>query len=246
MANAPQVQTLAQAIADLNPAYAASKDVVNQQISGLGAKYDGQRAGINAARGQGFNAINNQATGRGASFSGIPIDEQATYLSTKYLPGMMDANRQENEDGLALKGTLAGIDKEMRVGAQGRVDQQQSALNSWNMQQESLAATARENELNRKASAAEAAANRSFQAGQAASARQSSQVNVYDDVEAMMQKAMGTDRKVSPAAWEQIASYASRNGLKFQGNDGFASKFWQYANGNHWQDYLGKRYTDKY
>ncbi len=232
---APQVQTLAQAMADLNPAYAASKDVVNQQISGLGAKYDAQRAGITAEKGQGFNAINNQATGRGASFSGIPIDEQATYLSTKFLPGMQAANRQQNEDDLALKGTLAGIDKEQRLGAQGRVDSQQSALNSWNMQQESLAAQAREAQL-----------NRNFQAGQAALNRQPSQVNVYDDVEAMMQKSMGSDRKVSPAAWEQIAAYASRNGLKFQGNDGFASKFWQYANGNHWQDYLCKRYTDKY
>ena len=243
---APKVQTLAQARVDLDPAYAASKDVVNKQIAGLGAKYDAQRAGITAEKGQGFNAINNQATGRGASFSGIPIDEQATYLSTKFLPGMMAANAQQNEDDLALQGTLAGIDKEQRIAAQGRVDQQQSALNSWNMQEASLAAQARENALNREATARENAADRSFQASQSAATRAASQVNVYDTVESMLQNSMGSDRKVSPAAWEQAAAYASRNGLKFQGGDGFANRFWQYANGSHWQDYLGKRYNDKY
>lgn len=232
---APKVQTLAEAMADLNPAYAASKDVVNQQISGLGAKYDAQRAGINAARGQGFNAINNQATGRGASFSGIPIDEQATYLSTKYLPGMQQADYQQNEEGLQLKGRLTDIDKELRLGAVGRIDKQQSDLNSWNSARASEAFQAAENAKNRAASAAEAAANRAASAA-------SNKVNVYDTIEGMLQGAMGGDRKVSPAAWEQAAAYASRNGLAFSGKDGFANRFWQYANGNHWQDYLGNRY----
>ena len=81
-ATAPKVQTLAQAMADLNPAFAASTKIVQQQQNMLPGKYNSQRAAINAERGQGFNAINNQATGRGGSFSGIPVDEQATYLST--------------------------------------------------------------------------------------------------------------------------------------------------------------------
>lgn len=117
---------------DLDPAYAASRDVVAKRQSALPAKYDAQRAGIHAARGQGFNAINNQATGRGASFSGIPLDEQATYLSTKYLPGLQQADFQQNQEDMALQSEIAGINKEQRLAAQGRVDKQTSDLNSWN------------------------------------------------------------------------------------------------------------------
>src|SRR5690348_17276641 len=104
MATAPQVQTLAQAMAELDPAYAASRDVVSQQQAALPAKFNAQRAALTAEKGQGFNAINNQATGRGLSFSGIPLDEQATYLSTKYLPGMQAADYQQNQEQLALTG----------------------------------------------------------------------------------------------------------------------------------------------
>ena len=142
MATAPRVQTLAEAMRDLDPAYAASRDMVAKRQQALPGKYEAQRAGIYAARGEGFNAINNQATGRGASFSGIPQDEQARYLSTKFLPGLQQADFQQNEEDLNLQGQLAGIDKEQRLGAQSRVDKQQSDLNSWNQmiaQQNALA-----------------------------------------------------------------------------------------------------------
>lgn len=164
MATAPVVQTLAQAMADLNPAYAGQTAVVQQQQAGLGAKYDAQRAALTAEKGQGFNAINNQATGRGLSFSGIPIDEQATYLSTKYLPGLQSADYQQNEENLALSKELAGINVDQTKTALGNIQRQQSDLNSWNMQEAQLAAQARENQLNREASARENAANRAAQA----------------------------------------------------------------------------------
>ena len=106
MATAPTVQTLAQAMADLDPAYAASRSVVERRRSALPQKYEAARAGIYAERGEGFNAINNQATGRGASFSGIPQDEQARYLSTKFLPGLQQADFQQNEEDMRLEGEL--------------------------------------------------------------------------------------------------------------------------------------------
>lgn len=241
MATAPKVQTLAEAMAELNPAYAQSQQVIQKRQSGLGAKYDAQRAGITAERGEGFNTINNQATARGGSFSGVPVEEQSRYLSTKFLPGMQQADYQQNEEDLTLQGELAGINKEIRVGAIGRIDQQQSALNSWNMQQQQLQQQREEAEkqrrfqaeqsgLDRAASAAQSAANR-------ASSAASSQVNVYDTIETMLMGAMGTDRKVSPTAWKQAAAYAKRNGVGFEGGDGFASRFWSYTNDAHWKDY---------
>lgn len=168
MAKPPKVQTLAQASKDLNPAYAASKKVIQKKQAGLGAKFDGQRAAINAERGEGFNAINDQATGRGMSFSGIPQHEQARYLSTKYLPGMQQADYQQNEETLTYEGMLADMGKEQRLGAIGRIDQQRQSLNQWNMQQAGFQHTSRENALNRAASAAESAANRAIKTQEAA------------------------------------------------------------------------------
>lgn len=242
---APRVQTLAEAMADLNPAYAASKDVVNKQISGLGAKYDAQRAGINAARGQGFNTINNQATGRGASFSGIPIDEQATYLSTKYLPGMQQADYQQNEEGLQLKGKLSDIDKELRLGAVGRIDKQQSSLDAWNSARaaeafqaaenaKNLAAQARENELNRqnqlKLQSMQISASRSA----AASAQPSANAQIRAYLDQYVNPKTG---KVPVAVWQNAVRRAYEGGMTFGGNAGFASTFWNYADNKNWQAY---------
>ena len=166
MATAPKVQTLAEAMAELNPAYAQSQQVIQKRQAGLGAKYDAQRAGITAERGEGFNTINNQATARGGSFSGVPVEEQSRYLATKYLPGLQQANYQQNEENLTMQGQLADINKEKRLGAMSRIDQQKSALNSWNMQQQQLEAQRREAEANRAFQAQQSQIDRQFQAGQ--------------------------------------------------------------------------------
>ena len=128
---APVVQSVEQIIADLNPAYQGSIDVVNKRRAALPGQFQAQRSGLEAQKVQGFNQINNQATGRGMSFSGIPLDEQANYLSTKYLPGMQQLAFQENEQNLALDEALAGINKERRLRAMDTRQQQQSALEKY-------------------------------------------------------------------------------------------------------------------
>lgn len=157
---APQVQSLADIMAELSPAYSAGTGVLEQQRAGLGAKYDTQRAGLTAEKGQGFNAINNQATGRGMSFSGIPLDEQATYLSTKYLPAYANTFQQQNDEDLGLQKEAATIGRDQANQALSYKQQQESALNSWNLQQSSQAFQAQQGELDRNARAAEAAASR--------------------------------------------------------------------------------------
>lgn len=127
----PQVQDLNQIIADLNPAYAGQENLINQQKSGLGLKYDSQRSALGAEKVQGFNQINNQATGRGLSFSGIPLDEQATYLSTKYLPGMQNLAQQQNQEDMTLQQQLAAIDSDRRLKALDVRQGQQSSLEKY-------------------------------------------------------------------------------------------------------------------
>lgn len=242
---APKVQTVAEAMAELNPAYSASKKVTNQRISGLGAKYDAQRAGITAEKGEGFNAINNQATGRGGSFSGVPVDEQARYLSTKYLPGMQMADFQENEEGLTYQQQLADMDKEARVTAIGRVDKQKSDLTSWNSARAAEEAAAREAEKQRRFSASEAEKQRNFTAGQNAMSRAATAAANAPKKLTPYESAMGIIG--AAAAKGSVSSNAfqlARDAYRQAGGDAgeFASTFWKYvpkeANKNgSWKDY---------
>lgn len=127
----PQVQSVEQIITDLNPAYQGSIDVIGQRRAQLPGMFEGQRQALGAEKVQGFNQINNQATGRGMSFSGIPIDEQATYLSTKYLPGLTNLKMQENEQNLALDDALAKINQDRRLRAMDTRQSQQKSLESY-------------------------------------------------------------------------------------------------------------------
>lgn len=157
---APQVQTLAQVMADLNPAYSGQTAVNTAQQAAVPIKYAAQKTALTAQKGQDFNTINSQANARGMAFSGIPLDEQATYLSTKYLPGLQAADAQANADTLALQGKAADIQQAQTLQGINTVQGQVKDLNAWNNQQDQNAFTASENALNRSASAAESAANR--------------------------------------------------------------------------------------
>lgn len=246
MATAPRVQTLAEAMRDLDPAYAASRDMVAKRQQALPGKYEAQRAGIYAARGEGFNTINNQATGRGASFSGIPQDEQARYLSTKFLPGLQQADFQQNEEDLNLQGQLAGIDKEQRLGAQSRVDKQQSDLNSWNQMLAQQEFQARESEKQRQFQERQAAAQRSFTASQNALARASKAPKKLSPYESAMSiiGAAASKGGVSANAFQ-----LARDAYRLAGGDThqFAKEFWKYVpeearndfNSKGWKYYYG-------
>lgn len=230
MATAPRVQTLAEAMRDLDPAYASSRDMIAKRQQALPAKYDAQRAGIYAARGEGFNTINNQATGRGASFSGIPQDEQARYLSTKFLPGLQQADFQQNEEDLNLQGQLAGIDKEQRLGAQSRVDKQQSDLNAWNQMIAQQEFQAREAEKQRQFQEREAAAERSFRASQSALARAANAPKKLSPFQSAMNVIAagvgGQDQGVSVNTFQM-----AREAYRQAGGDTrqFASEFWKFV-----------------
>lgn len=166
---APKVDTLAKSMAALDPGYREQRNLINEQIAGLSGLYGAQREALDATKVQSFNQINDQATGRGAAFSGIPVHEQADYLSTHYLPGLTNLANQENAERMQYRQDMARLNTEQRNMAIGRIDQQQSALNQWNLQQAQLQAQARENALNRQFEAAQNAADRAAQAASRAS-----------------------------------------------------------------------------
>lgn len=136
MAASPQkVQTIDEIAGSLTPHYASSTNVINSQKNLIPQKYDAQRSALDAAKVQGFNQINDQATGRGMSFSGVPLHEQANYLSTVYLPGQQQADYQQNADLLALDQALADLDMNKVNQAIGIRQTQQGAMDQWLLQQ---------------------------------------------------------------------------------------------------------------
>lgn len=135
----PTVQSVEQIIADYTPAYADSIGVIDKRRAALPGQFQAQRMGLEAEKVQGFNQINNQATGRGMSFSGVPLHEQANYLSTKFLPGMQQLTFQENDANLALDDALAQINKERRLTAMDVRTQQQSSLEKYLSEERQMA-----------------------------------------------------------------------------------------------------------
>ena len=171
MATAPTVQTLDQIMAELQPGYTAQRGVIAKGIQNTNETYKASELALDAAKTQGFNQINDQATGKGVgrAFSGLPIVEQADYLSTKYLPGLQQAKAQQQKDILTLEGQNAALDTDIRNRAFSTRDTQQSALNQWNLQQAQIAAQAEAARLEREFQASENAKNRA--ANRAASAQ---------------------------------------------------------------------------
>lgn len=220
----PTVQSVEQIIADLNPAYSGSIDVLNKRRAALPTQFQAQRSGLEAEKVVGFNQINNQATGRGMSFSGIPLDEQANYLSTKYLPGLQQLAFQENEQNLALDEALAGINKERRLKAMDIRSNQQSAL-------ERYLAEERERAWQREKFAAEQAMERAKMA-QEVTPELSAEDKIYKFL-----LGRASNGKVDPASWSYAAKLAYDNGIKFGGSDGFANRFWSFADGSNYKKY---------
>lgn len=153
MATTPTVRPLADIMAELDPAYSQQTGIIQNQIAGLGTKYAAQEAALGAKKTEGFNQINNQATARGLSFSGIPLDEQATYLADTYLPAVANLKSSQNDETTALNKSLADIYTDKYTKAYDINNTDRSALNSWNLQQMQNEFTASESSKDRAASA---------------------------------------------------------------------------------------------
>lgn len=231
MATAPTVQTLDQIMAELQPGYTGQRQVIGKGIVNTNETYKASELALDAAKTQGFNEINSQATGKGTTFSGVPADEQATYLSTKYLPGKQQAKAQQQADILTLEGQNAALDTDVRNKAFSTKGEQTSSLNQWNLSQAQIEATARENAANRAASAAEGSANRAASAPKAADKTQL--------VLGLLKEGMGGDGYVSPGTFNLARDVWVANGGTYKE---FTDNYWRYTGGSSDQYKSSDRY----
>lgn len=251
MATAPTVQTLDQIMAELQPGYTAQRGVIAQGIQNTNETYKASELALDAAKTQGFNQINDQATGKGVgrAFSGLPIVEQADYLSTKYLPGLQQAKAQQQKDILTLEGQNASLDTDIRNRAFSSRETQVGAQNQWNLQQQAQQAAAEAARIERDFRASQAEKDRAHQAAQAAASRAASAQpkapSLVANIRAYLDNYVNPDTGTVPKkVWQNAVQLAHESGMKFGGNGGFASTFWGYADDNKWQDY--KMGYDKY
>lgn len=215
MVQTPQVQSLEQIMAELNPAFAPQSDVIAKKQAGLGAKTAASQAGLDATKAQAMNTINTQVTGKGMAFSGIPADEQATYLSTAYMPAVANLKAAEAEQGTALEQQQADLFAKKYTSAYDTRGKQLDTQNQWNLSE-------RQNEFN----AAEAAKARSFSASQAAAERESQKqedlLSPSDAAQAIASQYMMSGGDMNPQVFQLMKrAYINAGGDKNTFNDEF-------------------------
>lgn len=244
MATAPTVQTLDQIQAELQPGYTAQRGIIQKGIANTNETYKASEMALDAAKTQGFNQINEQATGRGLAFGGIPLEEQADYLSTKYLPGMQQAKAQQQKDILTLEGQNAELDTDIRNRAFGARENQVGAQNQWNLQQQAQDAAAEAARIERDFRASQAEKDRAHQAAQAAADRAAtaaaqpkglsgSELNGW--ASSYVKGKQGSDKKISPSAYYAgFSDFYTQTGL---GQDEYQAIMSKYVNTSHAQDY---------
>ena len=242
MVQAPQVQTLEQIMAELAPSTSKQADIIKKKQANIGVRSAAELAGLDATKANEMNAINTQATGKGLAFSGIPIDEQATYLGEKYLPAVANLKTAQEESNLSLEQQNADLFSQNYKSAYDTLNSQRAAQNQWNLAQMQNEASAAEAERNRQFQASQNAAERAYNS----SLKVSEEPTVEETIRAYLESYMNPETgKVAAGAWKNAAAMAKQSGLSFGGEKGFANTFWNYADENNYSYYLGSSY-DKY
>lgn len=68
--------------------YQPQTDLVNSQIADLPRQQQAVQDSLDQAKVNAFKDITSSANSKGVLFSGVPIDQQSTYVGTKYLPAV--------------------------------------------------------------------------------------------------------------------------------------------------------------
>jgi hypothetical protein len=106
-------QTLDQIIGELDAAYNPSRQAINDRINGIQGAENADLAGLDAQKNDAFGQITNEARSRGMGFSGIPLQEQAKYTASSFLPAVAKVKQSHNEYRNSLSDALnnMGIDQ---------------------------------------------------------------------------------------------------------------------------------------
>lgn len=210
--------------------YQPQTDLVNSQIAQLQPQQDAQQASLDQAKVNAFKDITNSANSKGVLFSGVPIDQQSTYVGTKYLPAVANLKTSFNN----TKNTLLG---QINTLSAARQRQAQGSVSAYQKQQQDDAdrqATLQLGYDRLNSSNSNAAASRSASASKPASQAQQQQQDMAGAAQ-FLNARKGADNHVNPVDWRN--AYTSWISAGYNGAD-FVKQFQSFIN-PHTNHYVG-------
>ena len=118
-------RTLNQILTELSPTYDSQVNNLRQRASLIPQQIAEEEKGLEARQTQAFGDILGGARRRGLGFSGIPLEEQARYTSTEFLPALARLRQSGREQALSLEDAILGINERRNTLAQQLYQQEQ-------------------------------------------------------------------------------------------------------------------------
>lgn len=193
-------------MAELDSAYAPQKQQIQTRIDQLPSYYQAQQQGVEQARVNAFNDINNRANARGMAYSGAPIQEQQVYTGERYAPALAGLANQQNDQTYGLQQALAQLGTQQMTYAQD-IRSKEMQLDEARRQFDQQMAAQREAEARAAAAAAKSAASSGFGnlfggGGQVAAAPQAAQP-----------QQLGAPQDLN--GWQSLLDALKRSGLNY-------------------------------
>lgn len=111
-------QTLDQIFASLGSIYDPQTDLIRKQQADIPTQIAEEEKGLQAKQERSFGEILGGARQRGMGFSGIPLQEQAKYTASEFLPAVARLRQTGRQQATTLEEALLGINERRRTFAQ--------------------------------------------------------------------------------------------------------------------------------
>lgn len=238
MASPPTVAALADLVSQFTAAQAPQQAQIDNEVTANDESGTAGVNGINAAKDAAFSGIKQESNDRGAFFSGFTPSEEAGYTGSTYLPAL--AKLQTTIEGTknTLLGQKADLVTQANTAALGEQKTEQSALDSYNAQQEQEQAEEQRQQEAEAASAQQAALDRQEKASEAAASAgptaAEQQASDFQGANNYLLSKVGGDQKVSPNVYRAAKQQWVNAGYS---SASFDSNFGNYINTTHAQDY---------
>ena len=103
------VPSLGQITRELNNVYNPQVKLLQDKQAAIPGQIQSEETGLQAKQTQAFDDILGGARRRGLGFAGIPLQEQAKYTSTEFLPALARLRQQGNEQKMSLEEAILGV-----------------------------------------------------------------------------------------------------------------------------------------
>lgn len=119
------VRTLDQILTELKPTYDAQTQSLQERAGLIPQQIEAEEQGLQARQTQAFGDILGGARRRNLGFSGVPLQEQAQYTSTEFLPALARLRMSGREQAMSLQDAILGINERRDTLAQQIRQQEQ-------------------------------------------------------------------------------------------------------------------------